>query len=116
MIYSISQHSIAHRNELSNCAHYIHIWLTNNKLSLNTNISELINIPRYYDDFPIISINNIIINPNFKLKYLGIIIDRDMSLNQHIQSICIKANYKLYNIRHLRKYINNNQTYILLIL
>ena len=90
------------------------MWLTNNKLSLNTNKSELINIPSSYNDFPIISINSIIINPSSKIKYLGITIDRDMSLNYHIQSICSKANHNLYNIRHIRKYINNNLTYILI--
>ena len=37
-----------------------------------------------------------------------------MSLNHHIQSICSKANHNLYNIRHIRKYINNNLTYILI--
>ena len=64
LLYStISQHSLSHRNELSNCANDIHIWLTNNKLSLNTNKSELINIPSSYNNFPIISINSIIINP-----------------------------------------------------
>ena len=115
LLYStISQHSLSHRNELSNCANDIHVWLTNNKLSLNTNKSELINIPSSYNDFPIISINSIIINPSSKMKYLGITIDRDMSLNYHIQSICSKANHNLYNIRHIRKYINNNLTYILI--
>ena len=59
LLYStISQHSLAHRNELFNCANDIQIWLTNNKLSVNTNKSELINIPSSYDDYPIISINN----------------------------------------------------------
>ena len=77
-----------HRNELSKCENVIHIWLTNNKLSLNTNKSELFNIPSSYDDFPFISIKNISIIPSSKFKYLRIIIDRDMSLNQHIQSIC----------------------------
>ena len=48
------------------------------------------------------------------MKYLRIIIDRNMSLNHHIKSICIKANHNLYKIRHLRKYINNNLTYILI--
>ena len=37
-----------------------------------------------------------------------------MSLNQYIQSICSKANNNLYKIRHIRKYINNNLTYILI--
>ena len=111
---TIYLHSLAHRNELSNCANDIQSCLTNNKLSPNTNKSELINIPSSYDDFSIISINNIIINPSSKLNYLGIIIDRDMSLNHHIQSICSKANHNLYNIRHIRKYINNNLTYILI--
>ena len=65
----------------------LHILLTNNNLSLNT--TKLFNIPSSYDEFSIISINNIMIDPGSKLKYLGIIIIRDMSLNQHIQNIWI---------------------------
>ena len=37
-----------------------------------------------------------------------------MSLNHYIQSICSKANHSLYIIRYIRKYINNNLTYILI--
>ena len=42
------------------------------------------------------------IDPYSKLKYLGIIIIRDMSLIQHIPSICNKASHNLYNIWHIR--------------
>ena len=103
------------RNDLSNCANSMYIWFNNNKLSLNTSISELLNIPRNFDNFPIITINGTFIEPSLNIKYLGVIFDSDIKCNTHIMSICKKANNQLYNIRHIRNYINQNTTYHILI-
>ena len=80
-------------------------------ISLNTSKSELLNIPRNFDNFPIITINGTVIEP---IKYLGVIFYSDIKFNTHIMSLCKKANHQLYNIRHIRHYINKNTCRILI--
>ena len=57
-------HSTSNRNDLSLCATEIRAWLLNNMLLLNASKSELINIPETYYDFPVISVNGIIVEPS----------------------------------------------------
>ena len=88
-----------------------YIWLNDNKLSLNTSKSELLNIPRNFDNFPIITINGTVIEPRLNIKYLGVIFDSDIKFNTHIMSLCKKSNHQLYNIRHIRKLIKINTVF-----
>ena len=115
LIYStLSRYISMNCNDLSNCANAIYIWLNDNKLSLNTSKSELLNIPSNFDNFPIVTINGKVIEPSINIKYLGVIFDSDIKFNTHIMSLCKKANHQLYNIRHIRNYINTNTCRILI--
>ena len=90
------------------------MWLNDNKLSLNTSTSELLNIPRNVDNFSIITINGKVIEPRLNIKYLGVIFDSDIKFNTHIMSLYKKANHQLYNIRHIRNYTYKNTCRILI--
>ena len=80
---------------------------------LNASKSELLNIPSSYDQFPIITIYDIVIVPSNEIRYLGVTLERDITLNSHINNISKKANRKLYLIRHVRKCINKDLCRIL---
>ena len=80
---------------------------------LNASKSELLNIPSSYDQFPIITIDDIVIVPSNEIRYLGVTLERDITLNSHINNISKKANRKLYLIRHVRKCINKDLCRIL---
>ena len=71
-------------------------------------------IPRNFDNFPIVTINGNVIETSLNIKYLGVIFDSDIKFNTHIMSLCKKANHQLYNIRHIRNYINKNTCRILI--
>ena len=45
-----------------------------------------------------------------KIIYIGVTIDNKLTLNEHFSSICKKANFHLYNIRFIRKYLSINLT------
>ena len=109
---SMSRHSTSNRNDLSLCATEIRAWLLNNML-LNASKSELINIPETYYDFPVISVNGIIVEPSSSIRYLGFTIDDDLTFKNHINNTCKRSNYQLHMIRHIRKYINNDLCRIL---
>ena len=109
----LSKYNSEFDNELSNCANAIYAWLTDNKLSLNTDKSELLNIPSNYSNFPQIFINNNEITPSTSIRYLGVIIDDNVNMNRHVSSMCKKANYELYKIRKIGHYLNKRATTIL---
>ena len=94
------------------CATEIRAWLLNNML-LNASKSELINIPETYYDFPVISVNGIIVEPSSSIRYLGFTIDDDLTFKKQINNICQHSNYQLHMIRNIRKYINNDLCRIL---
>ena len=110
---SLSRHSTSNRNDLSLCATEIRAWLLNNMLLLNASKSELINIPETYYDFPVISVNGIIVEPSSSIRYLGFTIDDDLTFKKQINNICQRSNYQLHMIRNIRKYINNDLCRIL---
>ena len=64
-------------------------------LLLNASQSELLNIPSSYDQFPIITIDDIIIVLSNEIQYLGITLDRYITLNSHINNISKKSNRQL---------------------
>ena len=82
-------------------------------LLLNASKSELINIPETYYDFPVISVNGIIVEPSSSIRYLGFTIDDDLTFKKQINNICQRSNYQLHMIRNIRKYINNDLCRIL---
>ena len=50
------------------------------------------------------------ISPSAVAKNLGVTLDPSMSLAPHITNICKAANYHLYRISHIRKYLTPNAT------
>ena len=82
-------------------------------LLLNASKSELINIPETYYDFPVISVNGIIVEPSSSIRYLGFTKYADLTFKKHINNTCKRSNYQLHMIRHIRKYINNDLCRIL---
>ena len=78
-----------------------------NKLYLNKNKSELLNVPAHTPIyfFSVVKIDNLIITPSDQIKYLGIVINNSFNLKSHITIISKKSNYQLMNIRKIRKFI-----------
>ena len=101
-------------NELSPCANAINRWLIANKLLLNKSKTVLLNIPSNFRYFRPIIIDKTLVNPSNSVKYLGIIIDRELNMNEKITSVCRKTNSSLYRIRKIRKYLTKHITIILI--
>ena len=79
-------------------------WVANNTLKANpdkfhlllseSDISKSINVDRFQ-----------IFNSNQE-KLLGIIIDNKLNFNEHVSSLCKKANQKLHALARVSKYMN----------
>ena len=101
-------------NELVECANQVNKWLLMNKLLLNTSKTELMNLPHNFNNFTDVFIDNIRIIPSQKIKYLGITIDNKFNFDDHMSTVCRKANFHLYNIRYIRKFISKDLTTMLI--
>ena len=77
-------------------------------LLLNASKSELLNLPSSYDQFTVITIDGIVIEPSNEIRYIGVTLDRDLTFKSHITNISKKANQQLYFISHIRKFINQD--------
>ena len=92
------------------CVLKIKTWMSNNKLKLNDDKTEVMYISsRYYQKFIKLSdfsIDNIIIKPSSSVRNIGIIFDSIMSMSEQITAICKTTHYHLRNIGRIRKCIS----------
>ncbi len=47
------------------------------------------------------------INPGSAARNLGVLFDSNLNLNSHITNICKGANYQLYRISRIKKYLTH---------
>lgn len=92
-------------NELVN----IHAWLSANKLSLNIDKSNFVifHPPQRKLPFRVtFSLNGINLNQEFSIKYLGIIIDSNLSWKSHVSHIAKKIKRNIGIFSKLHYYVN----------
>ena len=92
-------------SQLCKCASTIRSWLLSNNLLLNSSNSALLNIPSNYHYFPPVIIDGLPIIPSVYVINLGVTLDANLSLNSHIANISKSANYHLFKIARIRKYL-----------
>ena len=103
----------AHLNTLSNCLSALHNWFCHNGLSLNSTKSEsiligtrqrLCNLPPVAE----ISFAGSTIPFSNTITTLGVTLDSNLSLNQHIQSLNSNLHYHIRALRHIRPIISDS--------
>ena len=53
----------------------------------------------------VLKINSIKVEASDNVLLPGIRIDKKLSFKQHVKNLCRKAQYKLYALRHIRKFL-----------
>ena len=78
---------------LINCTNNIRNWLINKNVLLNIDKTQLITISKKLTQYkcPIYLIDNVIDEPSKTVKYLGVIIDEHMLLDNHLRFTAKKA-------------------------
>ena len=99
---------------IEHCIEDIRKWMVEDKLLLNDDKTEFLLIGTK-QQLAKVSINHITIGnteiaPRSPVKNLGVWLDSNLSLNEHITKTCSAAFYWLYNIRRIRKYISKEST------
>jgi hypothetical protein len=101
-------------SNLEDCIHDIRTWLTLNKLKLNESKTELLHVKsRYAHSVPediSLTIGNATVTSSPKVRDLGVVFDKNLSMVSHVNDICRRASYAIHRIGKLRRYLDQNNT------
>jgi hypothetical protein len=81
-------------------------WFDNNGMQANPSKFQIIMSHRYHNSFKPINIGNISVMPQENVKLLGIIFDRKLTFNSHVDAICKKASRALNVLKRFSKTLN----------
>ena len=99
--------------KLEECLHAIADWSSANGLSINEGKTELLHICsrfRTRSSLPPITFNKSILHPTRCARNLGVLFDNQLTLTDHINSICRAASFGLYKIGSIRRYLDQSAT------
>ena len=92
------------------CIQYVRSWMCQNKLKLNDSKTEflIIGTPRQVSKLKIndITVGNSVVRPSDTVRNLGVSFDSCLNMEAQISNTCKSAFYMLYNLRRIRKYLD----------
>jgi len=99
---------IAHLTRLSSCLSALHYWFCHNGLALNSSKSEsiLFGTRQRLRNFPLVSTPTIAgsqIPFSDNIKTLGVTLDANLTLNQHVSSLCKSMHFHSTALCHIRE-------------
>ena len=88
-------------------------WMLKKRLKLNENKTECLLIGsahtlRQFNDFNMVSINEVPVALSDKVKDLGVIIDSELNMEEQISSVVKASNFQLKNIAQIKKYLDQD--------
>ena len=98
-------------NKLSTCLSDVQTWMSSSKLKLNPDKTEFIVFGSHEQHhklnslFPVNILDNLLL-PAQKVKNLGVWFDADLSLSDHVSSICKSCFLQLRELRRIRQYLS----------
>ena len=113
--FSPDSESTVH-SRIATCVNDIKAWLSDNMLLLNENKTEAITIASQNDKTSSrgsIKLGNVSIPMSHSIRDLGVIIDKECTMEKHAAKVCSNANYYLQCIRKIRDCIDRDTCKIL---
>ena len=99
--------------KIESCLDGIMKWSIWNSLKLNSEKTEILHITschRNSDDISTLSVAGSIIQPVPKARDLGVIVENELGMKSHVNSICRAAAIGLHKIGKMRKYLDRKTT------
>jgi hypothetical protein len=97
-------------SKIEECIVDIRLWMSQNKLKLNDDKTELMYFSSRWKKQKVtpqnLTIGDHSICPSSKAKNLGVIFDSHLTMEHHISSICKASSYHLRNIGKISKYLS----------
>ena len=95
---------------LRNCIYDVITWNTNNLLMCNPEKTEVIHFSSKFNKSltinPVFPLNNKDIEIRDKVRDLGVILDKNLSLSNHINEVCKIVTLTIRSIGRIRKYLS----------
>ena len=97
---------------LEACVDYIRGWMLQNKLMLSDNKTEMLIIGTS-KQLSKLNVNGVVVGdsvvkPSIYARNLGVHFDAQLNMEEHITNLCKSAYHMIYNLRHLRKYLDQD--------
>ena len=101
--------------KLENCLTDIYTWMSQNKLKLNADKTEVLVMGtpqmRAKISIPSITVNGVIVPVlNEPVGNLGAVFDTNMNMSAHVSKVIKSGNYHLRNIGKIREFLNTDTT------
>ena len=92
---------------LEQCIRSVHEWMLHNGLALNPSKTDAIQFTTgrgrsCVDDVACINVSGAAIQPATTVKSLGVVLDRRLSFDQHVSSVCRACYFHIRALRHIR--------------
>jgi hypothetical protein len=101
-------------DRVQTCVTAVRRWMSARSLKMNDSKSEvlLISSKQLHKkiDCPNVIIGDSNVKPGDVAKLLGVVLDKHISMEEHIAAICKSAHYHLYNIGRIRKHLSTEST------
>ena len=102
-------HSVVSVEILQACVNDVFAWNTQNMLKSNPGKTNVLHFTSRFKKQPLsletLMLANSTIGIKAKAKNLGIVMDKILSFNDHINEICKKASFAVRSIGHIRRYL-----------
>ena len=106
--------------KLQKCMDDVHSWSASNKLCLNSRKTECLHMTSKFSlkskssdsptDPPSLIVDHQPINPNESARSLGIIVDHNLRMTDHVNNICRSSFAALRGIGRIRQYLDDDST------
>ena len=101
-------------SRVNRCLEDVRQWMADNMLKLNESKTEMVlfsskHRPSLADDFTV-SVGGVNLCPAASCRSLGVILDKHMTMSQHVNAVCRSAYYHLRSIGQIRKCLTTDAT------
>jgi hypothetical protein len=100
--------------KIENCIHNIKSWMTNNKLKLNDNKTEVMQVSSAWQkskcESTNLSIGTHSVAPSCSVRNLGVVFDAHLKMDSQVKSVCKNSYCHLRKIGKIRKYLTTKAT------
>ena len=100
-------------SRIEKCIADMRSWMVKNKLMLNDSKTEILHLTSRFvatNELLPVRIGDTEVTSSSHVRDLGVILDENMTMSQHVSSICRNASFALYNIGKLRAYLDQPST------
>jgi len=99
--------------KIQNCIKDVKKWMSSNFLMLNDSKTEIVHFTSRFAtprQFPSINVGEIAVEPSPHARDLGVVFDKHLNMDQHVNNLCRSATFALSRIGKLRKYLDPDST------